>query len=70
MGFYLILGAILILGSLAQIAWPRQVFSFLRGSEFSNPEEVQLSAGYVVWLRLGGVVGVVMGIVLIVSCFR
>jgi hypothetical protein len=48
MGFYLIMGTILILGSLAQIAWPRQVFFFLRGSAFSNPEEVQLSAGYVV----------------------
>ena len=70
MGYFLILGTILILGSSAMIAWPRQVWRFARGWRFANPAEVQLSAGYVVWLRLSGVVGVVMGVVLLAYAFR
>ena len=68
--YYLIIGALLTLGSMAMIAWPRQVWLFARGWRFANPEEVRLSGTYVTWLRLSGAVGVVLGLVLFVYAFR
>jgi hypothetical protein len=68
--YYLVVGSLLTLGSLAMIAWPRQVWLFTRGWRFANPEEVRLSAAHVAWTRLSGAVGVVLGIVLLVYAFR
>ena len=69
-GYYLIIGALLTLGSMAMIAWPRQVWLFARGWRFANPEDVRLSGSYLMWLRLSGAVGVAMGLVLIAYAFR
>ncbi len=64
-GYQLAIGVLLVLGSAAMIVGPRQVWRFARDWRFTNPEAVQLSDAYVVWLRLSGAVGVVLGIGLI-----
>ena len=61
---------LVLVGSSAVLAWPRQVWRFARGWRFANPEEVRLSDAYVAWLRLSGAVGVVLGIGLLVYAFR
>ena len=69
-GYYLIIGALLTLGSVAMVAWPRQVWLLTRGWRFANPQEVRLSDAHVMWTRLSGAVGVIIGIVLLVNAFR
>lgn len=69
-GYFLIVGTILIFGSSTMIVWPRKVWGFGRGWRFANTAEVQLSAPYVVWLRLSGVLGVVMAVVLLAYAFK
>ena len=69
-GHYFIIGALLTLGSMAMIAWLRQVWLFARGWRFANPEEVRLSGTCVMWLRLSGAVGVVMRLALAAYPFR
>ena len=68
--YYLIIGVILILGSVCMIASPRAVWYATRGWRYANPEEVQLSAAHMMWTRFSGAVGVVMGVVLIIYAFR
>jgi len=68
--YYLVIGVILTLGSLAMIAWPRQVWLFTRGWRIANPQEVRLTDAHVAWSRLSGAVGVIIGIVLLVYGFR
>jgi hypothetical protein len=68
--YYLIIGAIMILGSVCMIALPRAVWYATRGWRYTNPEEVRLSAAHLTWTRISGAVGIVMGIVLILYSFR
>jgi len=65
-----IIGALVILGSLAMIAWPRQVWLFSHGWRLASPAEGRLSDAHVAWSRLSGAVGVVIGIALLVYAFR
>jgi uncharacterized membrane protein HdeD (DUF308 family) len=68
--YYLIVGVILIIGSVCMIAWPRAVWLVTRGWRYANPEEVRLSAAHMTWTRFSGAVGIVMGVVLIIYTFR
>jgi hypothetical protein len=68
--YYLIIGVILILGSVCMIAWPRAVWLATRGWRYANPEEVRLSVAHMTWTRFSGAVGIVMGVVLIIYTFR
>ena len=68
--YYLIIGLMLILGSVCMIAWPRAAWYATRGWRYENSEEVRLSAAHMTWTRFSGAVGVVMGVVLIIYAFR
>jgi len=68
--YSVIVAAALMLGSLAMILRPGQVWRFARGWRFANPEEIRLSDAYVAWLRLSGALGLVLGIGLLVSALR
>ncbi len=69
-GYQLAVAVLLALGSAAMTVWPRQVWQFARGWRITNPVAVQLLDAYVLWLRLSGVVGVVLGIGLFVYAVR
>jgi hypothetical protein len=69
-GFVLLIGAAMALGSLAMVAWPRQVWRLGRGWRFADPGAVRLSGAYLAWLRFSGVVGAAMGIALIAYAIR
>ena len=68
--YYLIIGVILILGSVCMIAWPRAVWSATRGWRYANPEDVRLSAAHMTWSCISGAAGLVMGVALIIYAFR
>ena len=68
--YYLIIGVILILGSVCMIAWPRAVWYATRGWRYANPEEVQLSDAHMTWTRISGAMGLVMGVALIIYAYR
>ena len=68
--YYLIIGFILILGSVCMIAWPRSAWYATRGWRYANPEEVQLSDAHMTWTRISGAVGLVMGVALIIYAYR
>jgi NhaP-type Na+/H+ and K+/H+ antiporter len=66
LGYHLLFGFLLVFGSLALIAMPRQVWLITHGWRFANPQAVELSGAQVAWTRLSGAVGIVMGVGLIV----
>jgi hypothetical protein len=68
--YYLIIGVILILGSVCMIAWPRAFWFATRGWRYANPEEVRLSAAHKTWMCISGAVAIVMGVFLIIYTFR
>jgi hypothetical protein len=59
--YYLIFGLLLVLLGICLIAWPRQTWLFPRSWRLANPDAVRLSEAHVVWSRISGVVGVLLG---------
>jgi hypothetical protein len=69
-GYHAIFGVLLVLMSAALLTLPRQVWGFTHNWRFADPGAVRLTEGYVLWLRLSGAVGVVLGIGLLTYAFR
>lgn len=69
-GYYVTIGAVLILGGLAMTAWLRRVWLVTHGWRFADPGAVRLSDAYVGWLRFSRAVGVVMGTALLAYACR
>lgn len=69
-GYHAIIGVLLVLGSAALLVLPRQVWGATHNWRFTDPGAVRLTDGYVLWLRLSGAVGMIVGAGLLISVFR